>query len=80
MLDREVEYHLKQIREQIKNQNVINQLLVHTILKNLETKPGCENFTAEIVASLEALKEKVWFGKEAISAAIALTEDPIKRR
>jgi len=79
MLDREVDAHLKQIREQMKGQQAIVQLLVHYILKNLETKPGCENFTKEVVDSLEALKAQVWLGKEGIDAAIALTKTPIKR-
>ncbi|MDM2753721.1 hypothetical protein OGY72_07595 [Citrobacter sp. Cpo221] len=78
MLDREVDIHLKQIREQMKGQQAIVQLLIHQILKNLETKPGCENFTNEVVESLEALKSQVWLGKEGIDAAIALTRSPIK--
>ncbi|WP_312631702.1 hypothetical protein [Pantoea piersonii] len=79
MLDREVEAHLKQIRDQVKAQQTIVQLLIHQILKNLETKPECENFTKEVVDSLEALKTQVWFGKEGIDAAIALTRSPVKR-
>lgn len=33
MLDREVDIHLKQIREQMKGQQAIVQLLIHYILK-----------------------------------------------
>ncbi|MBC8946943.1 hypothetical protein [Xenorhabdus indica] len=80
MLDQETEFYLNQIKEEMKGQQTVVQLLIHHILKNLESKPGCENFTNEVVASLEALKQQVWSGKDAIDAAIALTKDPTKYR
>ncbi|EQB98768.1 hypothetical protein B738_22235 [Photorhabdus temperata subsp. temperata M1021] len=80
MLDRETEFYFNQIKEQMKGQQAIVQLLIHHILKNLENKPGCENFTNEVIASLEALKQQVWLGKDGIDAAITLIKDPIKYR
>ncbi|EJF5652743.1 hypothetical protein ACK1YF_004813 [Salmonella enterica] len=70
-MDRKTEYLIHEIAaKQVKGHMAIVQLLIHQMLQNLEKKPGCENFTQEIVSSLEALREQMWTGKDVVTAAI----------
>ncbi|EGC4745047.1 hypothetical protein IFV78_004531 [Salmonella enterica] len=81
MMDRKTECLIHEIAaNQVKDYMAIVQLLIHKMLQNLETKPGCENFTQEVVSSLEALREQMWTGKGVVTAAIDLTKSPIKRK
>ncbi|EAA7556087.1 TPA: hypothetical protein O7S29_001906 [Salmonella enterica] len=81
IMDRKTEYLIHEIAaKQVKGHMTIVQLLIHQMLQNLETKPGCENFTQEVVSSLEALREQMWTGKDVVTAAIDLTKSPIKRK
>ncbi|EBZ2142394.1 hypothetical protein D8R48_18010 [Salmonella enterica subsp. enterica serovar Newport] len=80
-MERIIEEEIKKIAaEQVRTHLTCVQLLIHEMLKNLETKPGCENFTKEVVSSLEALRSQIWFGKEGVTMAIELTKAPLKRK
>ncbi|ECR9320932.1 hypothetical protein F2G64_17765 [Salmonella enterica] len=81
IMDRKTEYLIHEIAaKQVKGHMAIVQLLIHQMLQNLEKKPGCENFTQEVVSSLEDLREQMWTGKDVVTAAIDLTKSPIKRK